>query len=385
MQGWRQGLGIIIGIALLPVTHTGVRAESAASGLAVVAQAPPEPDAAEPLTVGIGGTPPFLLRQGDNYQGIVPDLWERIARINGLEYELVLQTETQAALEAVATGELDLLVGPFTVTAERLEQVNFTRAFFTSGEGVLLPQQPPTLWSRTRPFFTTAALSSVGGLLVCLFLVGNAIWLAEHKRNPDHFSKDYIPGIGHGMWFALVTLTTVGYGDCTPVTAAGRFIASVWMLISLIAVSSLIGGLASAFTLALSETPSDRIVGPDDLRQARIAVVTGSAGATTAAQYGAKLLHRDELEEAIALVSQARADAVVFDRPALAYYLQQNPELDLRLAAFTLNSENFAFALPHGSPLARPLDVAILQLKEDGTVEAIGDRWLGEIVPEQPQ
>lgn len=381
---WQRGLGLIVGIALLPVSkaYSQPSGVESSAGLLTTGEQTTQLNtetsigSEELLTIGIGGTPPFLIRSNGSFQGLVPDLWEEIARINSFEYELVLQTNTQEALDAVAAGELDLLIGPFTITSERLEQVNFTHSFFTSGEGLLLQQRSPTVWSRVRPFFTTAALSSVGGLLVCLFLVGNSMWLAERKRNPDHFSDDYISGIGQGMWFALVTLTTVGYGDCTPVTFAGRIIASTWMLISLIAVSSLVAGLASALTLALSETPGAPITSPIDLQQARIAAVTDSAGATTAMQYGARLLQRAKLEEAINLVVQGRADAVIFDRPSLEYYLLQNPELDLRLAAFTLNSVNFGFALPYDSTLTKLLNVTIMQLKEDGIIEATNDRWL---------
>jgi ABC-type amino acid transport substrate-binding protein len=336
------------------------------------------------LTVGIGGTPPFLMREGEDYKGLVLDLWQQIAVINDFEYELVLQTDTQAALNAVSSGELDLLVGPFSITAERLQTVNFTRPFFVSSIGVLVPSELPTLWSRARPFFTTAALSSVVGLLVCLFVVGNAMWVAERQDNPDQFSKEYLPGIGNGMWFALVTLTTVGYGDRAPATPAGRFVASVWMLISLIAVSSLIGGLASAFTLALSERPVEGITTPEDLRGTRIASVAGSTATLWAAEYNARVIEQPQLADAVALVSQGRADGVVFDRPALEYFLSQNPELDLQLADFALSSENLGFVIPYDGPLTQPLDLTIVQLKEDGAIDQLSDRWL-QGIEESPE
>jgi voltage-gated potassium channel len=58
----------------------------------------------------------------------------------------------------------------------------------------------------------TAMITVAGGLL---------------ERVLDH--QEY-PTIGKGLWFALQTVTTVGYGDVTPARAAGRFIASVVML-----------------------------------------------------------------------------------------------------------------------------------------------------------
>jgi voltage-gated potassium channel len=42
--------------------------------------------------------------------------------------------------------------------------------------------------------------------------------------------RQEFPTIGKGLWFALQTVTTVGYGDVTPKHADGRFIAAVVML-----------------------------------------------------------------------------------------------------------------------------------------------------------
>lgn len=330
----------------------------------------------EVLTVGIGGTPPFLIREGSDYEGLVLDLWKQIAVINDWEYELVLQTDTQAALDGVRSGELDLLVGPFSITSERLQTVNFTRPFFVSSVGVLVPSELPTVWSRVRPFFTTAALSSAAGLLVCLFGVGNAMWLAERKQNPEHFSQQYLPGIGNGMWFALVTLTTVGYGDRAPATPIGRLVASVWMLISLIAVSSLIGGLASAFTIALSARPTEGLTSPQDLRGTRIAAVAGSSATVWAAEYDARVIEQPKFADAVALVSTGQADGFVFDLPTLEYFLAQHPDVDLQLAEFTLSSENLGFVVPYGSPLTKPLDLTIVELKEEGAIDLISTLWL---------
>jgi voltage-gated potassium channel len=50
------------------------------------------------------------------------------------------------------------------------------------------------------------------------------------ERLVDH---QEFPSIGRGLWFALQTVTTVGYGDVTPKHADGRFIAAVVMLAGL--------------------------------------------------------------------------------------------------------------------------------------------------------
>ena len=55
-----------------------------------------------------------------------------------------------------------------------------------------------------------------------LVAVGSMIWLAERRQNSSQFPQAVLPGLANGMWFALVTLTTVGYGDKAPVTRVGK-------------------------------------------------------------------------------------------------------------------------------------------------------------------
>jgi voltage-gated potassium channel len=57
--------------------------------------------------------------------------------------------------------------------------------------------------------------------------------------------------VGDGMWWAIVTLTTVGYGDVTPVTAAGRIAAAVLMLMGV------------GFIAVITATVAARFVGDD--------------------------------------------------------------------------------------------------------------------------
>jgi voltage-gated potassium channel len=59
-------------------------------------------------------------------------------------------------------------------------------------------------------------------LMLLLVIAASGIYYCEHEAQPEAFSS--IPA---SLWWAVVTLTTVGYGDAYPVTVAGRFFASL--------------------------------------------------------------------------------------------------------------------------------------------------------------
>ena len=59
-------------------------------------------------------------------------------------------------------------------------------------------------------------------LLILLALSSSLMYFVEHEEQPEVF-----PSIPATMWWSIVTLTTVGYGDAYPITALGQTIAAV--------------------------------------------------------------------------------------------------------------------------------------------------------------
>ncbi len=91
------------------------------------------------------------------------------------------------------------------------------------------------------------AVSVVFAAMLLLFSSA-CLYLIEGGHQPDDFGS-----IPRAMWWSVATLTTVGYGDAVPITAAGRFFAAMTALtgIGIIAVPT--GLMAGAFTEAFQQ------------------------------------------------------------------------------------------------------------------------------------
>lgn len=86
-----------------------------------------------------------------------------------------------------------------------------------------------------------ARFFQIAGLLILvLLLASSAMYLAEHRTGEN-------TGFWDSIWWSLVTITTVGYGDVVPLTIIGRVVGVSLMLSGLVLVSLMTATIASVF------------------------------------------------------------------------------------------------------------------------------------------
>lgn len=85
----------------------------------------------------------------------------------------------------------------------------------------------------------------LGATLILLYLAALGIYYFESDAQPEQFGSVF-----HSLWWAVATLTTVGYGDVYPITVGGRIFTFLILLIGLGVISMPAGLVASALAKA---------------------------------------------------------------------------------------------------------------------------------------
>lgn len=313
------------------------------------------------LTVATREAPPFVMRDAaGEWTGLAIALWRNIAEEQGLRYRFVEAGLTDM-VDGVKDGRYDASAGALTITPAREEAVDFTHPYYTTGFGIAARKAPPAWISLLGNFFSWSFLQAVLLLAALLLAVGVLFWLAERRHNPDQFGGGARKGIGSGFWFSAVTMTTVGYGDKAPSTLAGKIVAIVWMFAAIIIISTFTGMIASSLTAnRLAETVS----GPDDLPRVAVGSIKGSSSELWLAEDGLGFESFDSVAEGLEALRDGEIDAFVYDKPILQHLVRIHFENGLRLVPGTYGRQDYGIALPEGSGLREPMNLALLNYIE---------------------
>jgi polar amino acid transport system substrate-binding protein len=327
------------------------------------------------LVVGVKPAPPFVIEDADgDWRGITIELWERLADELDLEYRFV-KRDLSGLINGAADEHLDVVAAALTITSEREKRMDFTHPFYSSGLGIAIPVKSGSWLATTQQFISLDFLKIVMSLLGIIFVFGFLVWVFERKRNTEQFGGGIFQGVGSGLWWSLVTMTTVGYGDKAPKSFGGRLIAMASMFTAIIMFSTFTAAITSSLTVGRL---SSSINGPDDLYGLRVFSVLSSTSAAFLDERKIIFTPASTLNDCLAALAAGRADAVVYDVPLLRYYINEEWQGTLRVLPLTFERQNYGFGLPPGSQLREPLNRTLLtELSRERWRNLVGT-YLGE-------
>jgi len=330
----------------------------------------------EKLRVATRLVRPFVYEQQGQLTGFSVELWQEIARQMNARYEFVVKPTVRDLLEAVKSKDAALGIAAISITAEREVDFDFSQPMFDAGLQILIPAQGSRgalVEAIVANLLSTTVLLYVLGVALILLLMAHLVWVFERRNSTGMLAhREYFPGIFEACWWAASTLAT--QADQMPRAAMARLIAVAWMFMSVVFIAYFTAAVTSSLTV--QQLRSD-INGPDDLPGKRIASIKGSTSAEYLRQHNMDPVEFTKMEEAYQALQDRSIDAVVYDAPVLLFYAAHEGKGKVQTAGAVFRRENYGIVFPSNSVHRKPVNEALLKLKESGFYDQLYTKWFG--------
>ncbi len=326
-----------------------------------------------PLIVGTRAIPPFVFSEQGKLSGFSIDLWNSISKELGREFKFVEYPSQQELFSAVESNKVNLGIAAISITAERQKKFDFSLPVFASGLQILVrtvESNDSGLPNIFQLFFSPTLLKVIGIAIVLIVIAGHIVWLSERGHPSGIISKSYFPGIFKACWWASSTLAT--QADEMPKGIISRIVAVIWMFIGVLFVAYFTANATTSLTV--QQLQGD-IKGVSDLPGKLVVTTRGSTSAAYLQENHISVLPLANVQDAFEALEKKKADAMVFDAPILLYYSANQGKGKVNVVGSIFREENYGIILPNDSLDRKPINNALLTLKENGTYQNLYDKW----------
>jgi polar amino acid transport system substrate-binding protein len=328
----------------------------------------------EPIKVSTRQVAPFVMKQDGKFQGFSVDLWQALSNVLGKGFTMKEHDTLQGLLDSVERQEADVAIAAISITSAREEKFDFSQPMFDSGLQIMVRtdgNDSGFSLSAVKNLLTSGPMPGLLTLLALLIIIpANIVWLAERNHPHSIVSKNYFPGIFHAIWWA----TGAAHGQQLdyPRSAVGRAVAALSIFVSVIFIAYFTANVTTALTV--QQLKGD-INSPEDLPGKRVATVTGSTAAIYLRSNSIATAESATVTEAIKALLDKQVDAVVFDAPVLLYFATQEGKGKVNVVGGMFKREAYGILFPQNSALRKPVNEALLKLRENGTYDTLYRKW----------
>jgi polar amino acid transport system substrate-binding protein len=330
------------------------------------------------LRVAVAVVSPFVMKKNGTLDGFSIELWNAIAARLRVKTTYIVMPDGASLAEAMRSKKADLIATPVVITSARDLEFDFSLPIMQSGLQVMVREGGRT--AKTNPLkdllhllFSKTTVIWLGIALVLVLIPAHLVWLLERRHKDSMISnRNYFPGIFEALYWAISTLTT--QAEFMPHQWAARLLAIFWMFAGVVFVAFYTAQLTTTLTV---QQIQGEINGPEDLPGKPVATIenTTAADYLTGQNIQAQAFRR--LDDMFAALLNKKVDAVVFGARVLGYYAAHQGKGRVTLVGPEFNADSIAMVFPRDSPLRRRIDVALLQLHENGSYREIYRKWFG--------
>ena len=325
------------------------------------------------LIVGTKIAPPFSMKKPNGqWYGVSIDLWKEIAKKLNLHYKFQEDT-LDGLIDKIKNKKIEVAIAAITVSAKREHFADFSNGYYTEVLSIAIPKNEGSIIKDVfNKLFSYTTLWVVLAIIVVIHIAGIAFWLME-RTDGNNQGKSSIKRISSGIWWAAVTLATLGRGDVIPKTKGGRVVAIVWMFVSVFVIALIIAAFTSFFTSAQKIYFINSF---KDLDKGKIATIRNSYSDEILRKRGLLPVYYNSLKEALNAVKNEEVDAIVYDKQLLKYMIDRYFKDSLTLTKEYFMPQSYSLIFKEDCHLKESINRALLEVLESEKWKIIKDKYL---------
>lgn len=178
------------------------------------------------------------------------------------------------------------------------------------------------------------------------------------------------------LWYTAVTMTSVGYGDTSRLSAIGRMITFIWMLLGILFVALFTGSVVSAITTADLNSSLVRV---EDLAHYRVGVFAGAKMERVLIAKGIPVKKFPSLEEGFAALARGQINAFASDAVSENYIMNHDYPGQFKLCVMPAVPLVYSLALRQGDPDFERINSELIKIVLADDWRTKFERWSGPL------
>jgi polar amino acid transport system substrate-binding protein len=303
------------------------------------------------------------------WKGVAIDLWEEIAKNLGLKFQYV-ECIQEHINEQVMSGEIDIM--PVAAQSSSfLGKLVYTQPYvYSHGSAVISHLSlASSIESIIKHLSESGMFVIILSMFLTMFVISMILLHFESRKESGHFEGPPVQRFASALWFTAVTMTSVGYGDSSRLSAVGRMITFIWMLLGILFVALFTGSVVSSITTA---DLSSNLVRIDDLSHYRCGAFAGTKMLRVLTARGIPTKNYPSMEEGFAGLARGQISAFACDAISANYIMNQDYQGQFKLCVMPSVPLIYGFAFKKGDPDFERIDNELIKI-------VVADDWRSKI------
>jgi polar amino acid transport system substrate-binding protein len=331
-----------------------------------------------PLRIATRITRPDAFEENGQIVGFSIDIGQNILAQLQRDSDVKTYPNVSDLLNAIRSGQADLGIAAIAITNQREREFDFSYPILVSSLQIMVlrpERQTRTIEQELLQRLLDPNLLRLIGIVALLMLIpAHILWYFERgNKDGPMDSQSYIPGIFQALWWTILAL--IGQADKMPKGPVGKVVGLFWVLIGIVFIAYFTATITAELTV---QEIRGNIQNLSDLRDRRVALVADDETVKYLQENDINgVIQFSQFESAYAALLSNQVDAIIASRHILLYYASHERQGQVQVVGVPFREQFYAIVMPEDSPYRKPVNQAILTIKENGTYRKIYRKWAG--------